>query len=153
MNKCAVFINLDSLIETKSGREYPLHSKDFRIINDTAKYLKQLPKEVMIIVLSNQGHIGLLVDEGEFIKKIEYICNDLEVLISRDINSIAYCYSVDKKSYHYMPNPGMVFECAIDYELNIRNSMFVGTSMTDKQTALNSGITLFIDILDIDIEE
>ena len=152
MNNCAVFINLDSLIETKSGGEYPLHSKDFRIINDTAKYLKQLPKEVMIIVLTNQEHIGLLVDEREFIRKIEYICNDLEVLISRDINSIAYCYSVDKKSYNHMPNPGMIFECAIDYELNIRNSMFVGTSMTDKQTALNSGITLFIDILDIDIE-
>lgn len=145
----ALFLDLDhTLITTKSGRTFPLHSEDWKFIPDTLQTLKYHYLEgFKIIIVTNQGGIeeGFLTEKS-FILKIESICKSLERIMKLKKNSTSYYYCKKMVSYERKPNPGMAFEAALEYELDMVNSIMIGDMDSDKTFATNSGIGTYYDV-------
>ncbi len=115
-NKDIVFIDLDStLIETVSGKTFPLSIIDCKPIWKVWKLLKEWVKNAgrkcYIFIVSNQGGIerGLVVEEY-FSCKINFISAALMDYIKNDnlIVDCMYCTSEDKNNVDRKPNTGML---------------------------------------------
>ena len=142
--KQAVFIDLDhTLITTRSGRIFPIHSEDWKFIPDTLKALDYFYKlGYKIIIVTNQGGIEEgYITEKVFLTKIETICKVLEKTLKFKANSISYFYCNSMVSYHRKPCPGMAYEAALEYDLNLKDSIMIGNMDSDVQFAENSGIS------------
>lgn len=154
MQNKAVFIDLDNtLITTRSGKKYPIHSKDWKFIPETLDAIQYYHRnDYMVIILSNQLGIeeGYVIEEA-FVSKLEEICKVLEKELRIPPQSIHYHYS-NKNNYYAMPKPGMVHELAIDYELETHKCMVLGSSHETKELAENLGIVYLnvIDVINID---
>lgn len=147
-----LFTDLDStLIETKSGRTFPIHSDDWKFILPTLDVIKALyGKGYKVVIVTNQDGIesGFL-SEKVFINKIETICKQLETLLKLESNSISYYFCPKMESYNRKPNPGMVALAMEDYELTLRDSIMLGDMGSDKEFAYNAGVRHFVHIDDI----
>ena len=147
-----LFTDLDStLIETKSGRTFPIHSDDWKFIVPTLDVIKALyDKGYKIIIVTNQGGIesGFLTEQV-FIRKIEIICERLETILKLQKNSVSYYFCPKMESYDRKPNPGMMVSAMDDYDLTLRDSVMLGDMDSDKEFAYNSGIRHFVHIDDI----
>ena len=146
----ALFLTLDNtLIFTKSGRKYPLHSKDWIInidIIDVIKYLYN--KGYKIILLDNQESVanGYMIKEL-FDGKILEILGMIERASGLEDNSICYTFWLGERDDYYMlPNPGMMYECALEYELDLSNSDIVGSSDEDYKLYQNSGLRTYYNV-------
>ena len=148
LNK-ALFVDLDgTLIITRSGRKFPIHSEDWKLIPETVEAIKYYyKKDYKIIIVSNQGGIeeGYL-DEKVFTRKIEQVCSTLEKVAKLKKNSIIYYYCKEMESYNRKPNPGMGFEAAVDYELSLSNSIMLGDFASDEGFAKECGMAIYHDI-------
>lgn len=159
-----IFADLDStLIETKSGKTFPLNILDFRPIWRVWKYLREnLENGDYFFIVSNQGGIDLgTVKEVHFESKISYICNALmEFLKLKDITiDYMFCASNDKTDRLRKPNPGMFEDLIKKYNLeNIPKSSMImigdasgragDFSDSDLKASENFGIK-YIDVDDI----
>ena len=147
-----LFTDLDStLIETKSGRTFPIHSDDWKFIPETLSAIKDYyDRGYKIIIVTNQGGIESgFITETVFIRKIETICKRLEILLKLQKNSVVYYYTSKMKGYNRKPNPGMAVTAMEDYELTMSKSVMLGDRDSDKGFATNSGITFYFSIEDI----
>ncbi len=148
----ALFLDLDStLITTQTGRTFPIHYKDWKLIDDTVDLIEIFYKKgYKIIIVSNQGGIEEgYIEESIFIRKIETICKFIEAGLRMKDNSIAYFYHSSMEGYNRKPNPGMAFEAAVDYELCLPESIMVGDMTSDAEFAYNAGIGQYIDVNDV----
>lgn len=144
-----LFTDLDgTLIRTKSGRSFPLHSADWQFIPETVKAIKYYNNlGYKIVIVTNQAGIeNGFVNEQVFINKIEQICVALEKLLKIKKNSISYRYCKDSNSYNRKPNPGMAFDVLMEEELTLADSVMFGDFDSDKEFAKNAGITTYFDI-------
>ena len=99
-----------------------------------------------INIISNQYLIAKgILDEKVFLKKIEYVSKEIENLLGLRKNTIYYSYSIDKESYSYLPKAGMIYEIALEHELDLKNSIVIGTYNQDKEIADNAGINTYLD--------
>lgn len=148
----ALFANLDgTIITTNSGRKFPIHSADWKFIPETLDALKYYYKKgYKIIIVTNQGGIeeGYMA-EKVFIEKIGKICELLEKKLKFTPNSICYFYCPNMVDYNRKPNPGMAYEAAIDYELNLLDSIMLGNTDRDSKFTANAGIGTYIDVADL----
>lgn len=155
MNK-ALFLTLDdTIIFTKSGRKYPIHSKDWMINFDSIELITKYNKEgYRIIIVDNQESVAHgFVDERIFNVKIDEIIKYIEQVCILDTNSICFMFWVGKRDEFYqLPNPGLVYECSLEYELSLSNSILVGSSNEDFKLYQDSGIGKYIDIDKLDNE-
>lgn len=156
MNQKAVFTDLDgTLIETLSGRKFPLHSEDWKFIDNTLAALKHyVNKGYKICIVTNQGSIeqGYLT-EKVFLRKINTVCAGIEKLLSLPANTVTYAYCTEMESYHRKPNPGMAYDMALELELDLKDCIMFGDTDSDKEFAVNSGMSRFMHITEImDIE-
>jgi len=152
MNK-ALFLTFDNtLIHTLSGRRIPLHSKDWRInpeILNTIRHYDRLGYK--IIIIDNQESVADgYIHKDTFLDKVLSIIDVVEKTI--EINDNLICYSFwlgDKDEYYKLPNPGLIFECALEYELDLHNSVMIGVSDIDYNLFINSSIGEFLRVDDI----
>lgn len=148
MNK-AVFINLDNtLIETRTGSLYPLHSGDWKLIIDTVRALEvYYTKGYDIIIIANQlDVIQGFISEAVLISKLTDICKKLERHYKFKTNSIKYIYDITNKPFYNKPNAGLLYDTAMDYEINLGASVIFGSSDIDSIFAKNSGVGEYYDI-------
>ena len=85
-----------------------------------------------------------------FLDKVLSIIDVVEKTI--EINDNLICYSFwlgDKDEYYKLPNPGLIFECALEYELDLHNSVMIGVSDIDYNLFINSSIGEFLRVDDI----
>lgn len=145
----ALFSDLDgTIITTQSGRKFPIHSQDWKFIPETLEALSYFyDKGFKIIIVSNQGGIeqGYMA-EAVFTKKIEEICKVLEKRLKFKAGSVCYSYCKELISYNRKPNPGMAFDNALEFELDLRNSVMLGNYKTDEGFSTNAGLSQYIDI-------
>ena len=147
-----LFTDLDgTLIKTKSGKMFPLHSEDWVFIPETLKALQYyITKDYKIVIITNQGGIESgFINEQVFINKIEKICTTLEKILKLKKNTISYRYCKYIESYERKPNPGMAFDVLIDEELSLEDSIMFGNTESDKGFAINAGIKDFYTIEEI----
>lgn len=150
INNRALFVTLDdTLIFTKSGRKFPLHSKDWIINIDLISTLKKYyRKDYRVIVVDNQHSVAHgSVDITVFEEKVIEILKAVENLCNMPTNHISYVFwTGDRDDYYQLPNPGLVYEMALDYELSIPDSILIGSSEEDFKFSKECGINKYIDI-------
>lgn len=150
--KLALFITLDNtLITTISKRPYAIHSEDWKFTDNILDIIKSYyDKGYKICIVCNQLQVlqGLTTSKA-FLKKIEDITNTLEKHLKIKKNSICFNYCFESNTYRSLPNPGLVYELACEYDLDIINSTFIGSSYDDRQIINTTGIKTYFDITDI----
>lgn len=106
-----IFADLDStLIETRSGKTFPINILDFKPIWKVWKYLKDnLEDGDYFFIVSNQGGISKgFVKEVYFSSKISYICSSIMEYLNKNITiDNIFCSSEDKDNPYRKPNTGM----------------------------------------------
>lgn len=153
MNK-AVFIILDNvLITTRSGRDFPLHSEDWKFTNEW--YSKLLPIVMdgfKVVLIDNQFTAGKsgYTSDTLFNNKIENICTIIEKELALPTNSIITNFAFDEDDkYRVIPNPGLLYEIAVDYDILLYNSILIGNTEEHCELAKFSGIITYYDLTDI----
>jgi len=147
----ALFINLDdTLITTISGRLYGLHSEDWKLTNGIVELIKKFHNNNYdIVILSNQNQIedGIIKKEI-FDYKINTICRKIEREVKKGLR-VKVHYSYKRKSFEQMPNPGLIYDAAMEHELFIAASLFVGCKEDHSKASKLAGIGRYIDINEI----
>lgn len=120
MKKRILFLDLDrTLIETASGKKYPIGLWDMRFKMDVFEKLKKfyIENDVLIIrIVSNQGGVELgYTTYGGMNSKIQYVARCLEEYIEKGSNlerevcvSYMFCHKNDKNDPNRKPNTGML---------------------------------------------
>lgn len=147
MNK-ALFLTLDeTLITTLSGRKFALHGEDWKFILQTVEAIKDFySKGYYICIITNQTNVlNNPLAEKAFLRKMKLVLDTLEKDIKIKHNKISYFYCIDEASYNYLPRPGMIYEYAVDHEIDIVNSTLLGGSIYDRAIAVYAGISNYID--------
>jgi histidinol phosphatase-like enzyme len=154
MNKALFLTFDDTLVTTLSGRKYSLHGEDWKFINQAVYAIRDGIKEgYMVCLLINQDAITTnLISERTFLRKLDLVVNTLERDLKLKTNTIRYAYCIDNTSYNYLPKPGMIYELATEYELDIVNSVLIGNSKYEELIAKKSGISKYIDISSLTLQ-
>jgi D-glycero-D-manno-heptose 1,7-bisphosphate phosphatase len=143
MNK-AVFLDRDGVINLNT--HYVNNLDDFHIfpyVKDSLMLLKQAGYK--IFVFTNQGGIEKgFIKESELIKIHSYMSSQLP-----EIDDIRFAPSYD--SFDRKPNPGMLYDLALEHEIFLSESWAIGDRITDCQAGKRAGcktILLATDIME-----
>lgn len=152
MNK-ALFIILDgTLITTKSGKSFPLHSEDWKFTTKWDKIIENaIAARFMIILVDNQLSVGEgLVTEEHFVAKDLKICRIIEKDLHLPKNTLitTYCYN-ENNPFMVKPMPGMLYEMGLEYDIILADSMLIGNSIDDEKFAHQSGIRTYYTLEDV----
>lgn len=104
-----LFLDLDgTVIETASGKTFPVGIWDMRIKMDTLEAIRRLKPEV-VSVISNQGGIEKgFVDREAFEIKAGYVSRSIQEYAGVSYSWYDYCETNDKDDRRRKPNPGMI---------------------------------------------
>lgn len=134
-----------------------MHTEDWKFVNQTVEAIRDYEKQGYIVcIICNQIEINQgIVSEVNFLHKMRNVLEVLEKELKyrKNVpyvkNFINFSYCFDEESYNYLPKPGMIYDFAVDYEFDIPNSILIGSTLKDKDIALNSGIRTYIDVTDL----
>jgi len=136
----AVFLDRDGVIN-EERKDYVKKLEEFEIfenIFDAIKILKE--KGFLVIIITNQSAINrnlLTVKELEKIHR--YLHNKLKSQ-NTSIDGIFYCpHRPDENCLCRKPKPGLLLQAANDYQINLKDSFFIGDSQTDIDAAKSAG--------------
>lgn len=142
-----LIIDLDNKINVNLIRNWKFN---LEVLNNITYYNAL---EYHIHIISNQHLISKgILDEVIFHKKMELICKTIEDLLGLNKNTIYYSYSIDIEDYSYLPKAGMIYEIALEHELDLKNSIVIGTYIHDKDIADNAGINTYFDSRNLRID-
>ena len=139
----ALFLDLDgTIIITKSGKNFPTDIDDWMFIPKVLDNIKFYSDQGYIIcIVTNQGGIELgYITHENIDNKLKDITKEIEHRIGTYVNTV-YCPYMS--GYHRKPNPGMAYKMALELELDLKNSIMVGDSESDKTFAENANIGNF----------
>ena len=151
--KPAIFLDRDGVLNYDKGYTYRL--KDLKIINKTIKYLKK-KKNFNFFVVTNQSGIGRgIYSEDKFYKFQNHLYNKLlnkKIFINDTIfcphHPDANLLKFKLKCKCRKPKNGMIEELKKRWFIDIKKSLFIGDSLTDKLAAKKSKVK-FINIQNI----
>lgn len=134
----AVFLDRDGVINRHN--HYINRWQDFEIlpqVPDAIKLLKEAGFKVFVV--TNQGGIekGYMTEED-----LQLIHYGMKQAIP-EIDDIRYCPTYD--SFNRKPNPGMIYDLALEYEVFLNESYMVGDMLTDAIAGRRAGCkTIFL---------
>jgi D-glycero-D-manno-heptose 1,7-bisphosphate phosphatase len=137
----AIFLDRDGVINCRRPASYVLNSSEFVFIPGIPAALKQLATlSLPMIVISNQACVGkgLLDSAGlrEITLRMHQDLADLGVFMA----AAYYCvHRSDDNCNCRKPKPGLLQTAAEDYNIDLRQSIFIGDSDTDVQAGLAAG--------------
>jgi len=143
----AVFLDRDGVINKatiREGKPYPPASEDeFEFLLGVPEAINNLHRAgFFIIVVTNQPDVRTGLQEQSVVeamhRKIETAC---------PIDEISVCYHVDRDNcICRKPKPGMLFEAARNWDLNLSQSYMVGDRWRDIGAGKAAGCaTILID--------
>ena len=151
----AIFLDRDGVINNDDG---PLkYSNPLNFIKGSLKGLQQLRKsKYLIFLITNQGAIakGLISFESviESHKKFEMYLSTKNFYFEK----IYFCphhpvkgYLGENKRYKIVcecrkPKPGLIFKAQKEFNIDLKNSYFIGDQLTDFLVAKNAGIKIIM---------
>jgi D-glycero-D-manno-heptose 1,7-bisphosphate phosphatase len=143
----AIFLDRDGVINKDLG--YVYKKKDFIWRKHIFKFIKKYnDKEYYVFIVTNQSGIGRgYYTEKDLYKLHSWMLKKFRTKgckIDHIYFSPYYKYSKIKKYRNQVkmrkPNIGMILEAKKDFNIDIKNSILVGDNITDKLTAIKSGM-------------
>lgn len=147
LNNKAVFLDRDGVINralVRDGHPYPPSSLDtLEIQPDVTKALNLLEdSEFLLIVVTNQPDVGRGTQKRETVEKMHtYLLNQLP------LDDIYVCWhGQDGECDCRKPLPGMLFQSAQDWQIDLEKSFIIGDRWRDVDIGYAAGCkTIFID--------
>ena len=141
----AVFLDRDGVINramVRDGKPYPPATlEDFELLPGVDPAIRRLRDAgFLIIVVTNQPDVATGVQRKEVVEAMHQtlagLCDDVRV-----------CYHTDADSCNCRkPKPGMLFEAAHDWQIDLSKSMMVGDRWRDVAAGKAAGCyTFYID--------
>ncbi len=137
----AIFLDRDGVINCRKPASYVLNWSEFVFIPGIPAALKQLATlRLPMIVISNQACVGkgLLESAGlqEITTRMHHNLADIGVFLA----AVYYCiHRSDENCNCRKPKPKLLQNAAEDYNVDLRQSIFIGDSDTDIQAGLAAG--------------
>lgn len=141
-----------TLITTKSGKSFPLHSEDWKFTRNFFHLFSNAIEQAyqIVIVAEEYGIEEGVVNEKGFIKKLEDICKVLEKDLNLKKNSIIYTYCTgEKNEFRTIKYPGMLYEVALDKELVLTQSVLIGNTEEHQRLSFIGGLGAYYSLEDI----
>ncbi|PKL85513.1 MAG: HAD family hydrolase [Ignavibacteriae bacterium HGW-Ignavibacteriae-1] len=142
MNK-AIFFDRDGIINKRLVDEYVCKIEDFELMDEIIGILKYVKmKGYLAIVITNQQGIGKgLMSEDDLIILHDYMQNILQERAGERFDAIFYCPELAESNHpRRKPNPGMILEAMELFDIDPKQSLMIGDSISDAQAAINAGI-------------
>jgi D-glycero-D-manno-heptose 1,7-bisphosphate phosphatase len=130
--KPAVFLDRDGVINKaviRNGKPYPPATlEDLEFFPDTYEAINSLHSAgYYVIVVTNQPDVAKGIQTKKMVKKIHN-----EIFKQFKVNDIKVCYHIDEdKCSCRKPKPGMIFDAAEQYSIDLNKSYFVGDRWRD----------------------
>mgnify|MGYP001173661866 CR=1 FL=1 len=145
--KPALFLDRDGVINKDTG--YVFEIKKFIWRQNIFKFIKKFnDKNYYIIIITNQSGVGRgYYSENSVVKLHDWMVEKIRSK-GANIDKIYFApYFAHSKIKRYKKNKnmrkpqiGMIFKARKDFNIDLKNSLLIGDSITDKMTAKKSGI-------------
>tara|TARA_B100000575_G_scaffold253693_1_gene222392 strand:- start:714 stop:1871 length:1158 start_codon:yes stop_codon:yes gene_type:complete len=145
--KPCLFLDRDGVINKDNG--YVFQKEKFVWRKNIFKYVKKYnDNNYLVIIITNQSGIGRGFYKESDVKKLHNWMVNKFRSNGANIDKIYYApYFKDSKIYKYRlkknlrkPSIGMIQEAKKDFNIKMNQSILIGDSETDKQTAINANI-------------
>ena len=140
MKNKAVFLDRDG-VRNKKRIDHVKSVDEFKIFSNVGDAIKLLrDKGYLVIIITNQSVIGRnIISE----KKLDEIHIELKNYLKQSntyVDSIYYCPHIPEQNCDCRkPKPGLIFEACQDFDIDLKNSYFIGDSISDLDAARNAG--------------
>ena len=141
MNK-VIFLDRDGVVNVERG-EYTWRVEDFELtvgLIDFLSYFKN--KDCLVIIISNQGCIGKGICTQEDVEKAHnYLYNKLSKH-ELSVAELYYCphHPNSGKCLCRKPEPIMLEKAIARYDVDVKNSVFIGDSARDSEAGKKVGL-------------
>ncbi|RJR28244.1 D-glycero-beta-D-manno-heptose 1,7-bisphosphate 7-phosphatase [candidate division WWE3 bacterium] len=147
MSNKAVFLDRDGVINKKAGEHDYIKSPDqFVILPGVVEGLRILKeKGYLLIVVTNQAGIA----RGKMsLEDLERVHEKMEKELLNGgviLDKIYFCpHGYDDNCNCRKPAPGMIENAVKDFDIDLKESILIGDSSTDMETAHNAGVAGFL---------
>lgn len=147
MAKRALFLDRDGVVNVNHGYVHKISDFDFIDgVFDLVLRAKELG--YLIIVITNQAGIGRgLYTEADFYTLTKWMCRKFE-LIGATIDRVYFSPfhptaglgKYLKDDFSRKPNPGMILEADLDFDIDLKASLLIGDKISDIKAGLSAGI-------------
>ena len=145
--KKAIFLDRDGVINKKAvEHDYIKSWEDFVLLDGVIKTLKIFHSlGYIIVVVTNQAGIskGLMSE-----KTVKEIHTNLNKLLSKNGTKIDYFYYCPHKDQDNCecrkPKPGMIKKAIEDLDIDLKSSILIGDTETDRQLGRNVNVRTII---------
>ena len=143
--KRAVFLDRDGTINVE--KEYLYQAKDFEFIPGAPEAIRLLNRAgIMVVVVTNQSGVARgYYTEDDVDNLHRHIASELEILDAH-VDAWLYCphHPDGRGSYSLQcscrkPLPGMLFEAAARYDIDLENSAIIGDKLADVEAGNAAG--------------
>jgi histidinol-phosphate phosphatase family protein len=148
MRRC-VFLDRDGVINYKPGAgEYLRRWEEFRLIPAIVDWIRLFNAlDFLVVVVTNQRGVALgLVDPAELGRIHQHMRNQLLELGAR-IDDVFCCPHEDGVCDCRKPQPGLVFQAARKWDIDLERSVMIGDSPSDEELAQRCGMR-FIPVME-----
>lgn len=137
----AIFVDRDGVINRRRPGDYVLDWSQFTFIPGIRKALRDLAMlRVPMIVISNQAAVGRGLLAPATLQAITMQLQEALAISGVVFNAYYYCtHRADEGCECRKPKPGLLYQAAADFNINLTRSIFIGDAETDVQAALAAG--------------
>lgn len=135
--KAAIILDRDGVINHDS-HEYVKSLDEFILIPGSAQAIADLHKAGWpVFIITNQSGLERgLYDEATLANMHRYMYQEISAL-GGDIQAIYYCpHHPDTKCTCRKPNPGLFQQLALEHDIDLSRSFYVGDKITDIEVAI-----------------
>jgi D-glycero-D-manno-heptose 1,7-bisphosphate phosphatase len=136
-----VFLDRDGVIN-KKVEGYVTTIEEFQMLSDVPEAIKILKqKKFKVIVITNQSAINRGFLTHQKLEEIHRFMKKQLLENSTQIDAIYYCpHKPEENCNCRKPKPGMLNEVIKKFDIDIKNSWFIGDSESDIEAAKEVGI-------------
>ena len=139
MNK-AVFLDRDGVIN-QNRDDYVKSLEELHIFPFVATLIQKLHElNFLVIVITNQSVINRGLISREKLNEIHNAIQDYMVKNNTSIDAFYYCpHRPDENCKCRKPNPGLIKQAAIDFQINLSQSWMIGDNQKDFDAGISAG--------------
>ena len=149
----ALFIDRDNTILHCEKNKYVLNPKQLIFLDKNIRKISNLSKEFnFVCLITNQPQISMGLISYEVLDEIHSLLIKYCLKLDLRIDLITFCPHhphggffneikiIKQDCFCRKPQPGMILEQGFERNIDLKNSLFVGDSITDKKAADNAGV-------------
>ena len=140
--KRAIFLDRDGVINKKAPEgDYVTRWEDFEFLPGIAEAIAEINRaRIRVIVVTNQRCVAKGLVTSADLEALHRRMREVLAEHGAMIDAIYYCpHDVDPRCRCRKPSPGLLFDAARDFEIELAGSWMVGDSELDVTAGKNAG--------------